>query len=335
MSEVIKDDGKLAELSPESLVIAQGGDPDRDVAAEAEDTEVLDNASEAEASATEAVQDADATGGDGGGKDASTWYGEEDVELARSYGLDEGALGEFGSAEEFRKAALFFDRQLKLYTGTGEKEAEPEPEKTAEEQKAVDDLDVSVFTEENGYDKDTIKLVQAFAADRAELRAIKQQIAESQQRAAEDAQRQQVEQYQAFVSEFHQAVDELGDDLFGDSTKDDRVRLGAADSEPAQRRLKLFQALRDYGDRFGSVSIATKIKRARDIEFWDVIRDRDKRQMLDGIAQQSKKRRPAASANRQQRTIPAQRQKPTSANDIEYILGDPEFQGRWKKVVDE
>lgn len=338
MSDVVKDDGTVAELTERSVIIAQGGDPDRDVAMDGAGSgggkeAAIDPGTKLEvADTTEAVHDADAGVGDGGGKDAAKWYGDSDVELARSYGLDEGALGEFESAGEFRKAAMFFDRRLKVELAAPKDEEKPAAPPAEEVKPGDNDFDVSVFTEENGYDQDTIRLVKAMAAQAAEVKSLKETISESRARAAEDAQRQAAERYQEFVSEFHQSVDALGDELFGNATKDDRVRLGAADSEAAQRRFKLFQAIHDYGDRFGNVSLATKIQRARDIEFGDVMREREKKQMLEGIASQSKKRRPVASSNRQQRTIPASRKPPENTNDIDYILDDPDFQGRWKKV---
>lgn len=330
MTDTLKSDGTVAGLSEASLVLAQGGDPDRppveEVATDG-DLGATDGQEVEDAGTAEAVQDADAGDGDGGGTDATSWYGADDLELATSYGWDAGTLDEFGSAEEFHRAARLVDLAHKPVAPEA-KEETPAEEKPAEE---VVDLDPEWYAQ-NGYEEDTVKIVKAARKANEELAAVKQELAELRQWRSQEAAKIESERWESTVSEFHRQVDAMGDELFGNAEKDEKVRLGAQDSEAAQNRLRLFEAIAKYGPALGDAPMSVKVRRAMNIEFGDQLRERDKREMVGRIADQSRKRRPVASSNRQRQVVPNKTKPPENPGDVSYILDDPEFQGFWKKV---
>src|SRR5687768_3904430 len=99
------DQESVVELTPRELAIARDEDPD---AIEATEEIVEPVTDEPNGSAKEGAQDQETES-----KDVpESWIDDSTLELAKSYDLDEEALKSFSSAEEFRKAAVLFDRQL-------------------------------------------------------------------------------------------------------------------------------------------------------------------------------------------------------------------------------
>lgn len=336
--DTLKEDGTLAELTDRAVVIAQGGDPDR-VEAEpvvgATDGEggtdaLVDDHSEAagvEAGTAGAGQDAEA----GGDKEVAPWYGDDDLELAKSYGLTAEQLGGFADADEFQRAAMFFDQQLKLRDVAPEPpKPEPEPAKEAAPAEAQDDLDPEWYAA-NGYEEETVKIVRVLKAEREQRKALEASLQDlAQWRVQAQAQAEQ-QSRQAFVESFHDAVDSLGDELFGTSIVDDKVVELSPEIDANRRRL--FEAVVAHGDRFGDVPLRVKVRRAMNMEFGDALRERDRKQLVERVARQSRKRRPVASANRMRSVVSDKKGPPDNPYDVSDITGDEQFQRQWKQVI--
>jgi len=333
MAEVLKSDGSLAELSEEALSLAGGG-------AQEVDGSGTDADGGGDAVTAEAGQDADAVGevadeaadtGDGGGTEAAKWYGDDVLQLAASYDLTADDLDEIGGAEAFQAATRVLDRRLRMAASQAENERRDVPAAKDGEQ-ATEDLELDPeFYAREGYDEATLKVVKAAAAAVAKSAALEREMAELRQWREAESKRADAERWQSFVSDFHRDVDAMGDELFGSSAEDARVLKGAADSEAAQRRVKLFETLMQYNAAFGDVPLSVKVKRAANLAFGDVIREREKRSVIEKIADQSRKRRPVASANRQTKVVGKPRDF-MNPSDVGFVLDDPEFQGFWKRV---
>lgn len=335
--DTVKDDGTLADLTERSVIIAQGGDPDRDTIQDTGDAKEggdggKDSPEVMEDAGTTTGQDADAGDGDGGVKDDAKWYGDDDLELAKSYGLDVSALDRFADAAEFERAAVFFDQSLKGKTSDNLSLEQPKPAGEGQpEAKAEDDEIDPQWYAENGYEEETVKIVRALKAERDHRKRLEEHLEGLAKWQEQSERERQQDQHRQFVESFHDAVDALGDDLFGQSLVDGKV-VDLGQEADANRR-KLFETLMAHGDRFGDVPLRVKVKRALNMEFGDVLRERDKKELIDRVAQQSRKRRPVASANRMRTVVNSPQQPPDNPYDVTEIVGDQQFQREWKRVL--
>lgn len=349
MADVIKDDGSIAELSEESLAIlgAEGaGDVTEDVGSGGGDKEVADDPAVLETSSASDTEVTDTTEpehdavtgdeevepesperlDDGGDKEVAKWYTDADVELAKSYNISVEQLDGFEDASDFRKHAIFFDKGVRP---AQQQEQTKEPEATAEETPpAEDDIDLAWY-EKEGYGEGELKLVKATKAAMDRAAKAEQALAEIREWQANERERAELARHEAMVESFHVAVNGLGDDMFGDSSKDpESLRT---DTPVGARRFKVYETLMQYGDAFGDAPMHVKVQRAVNIAFGDEILAREKKAMHEKLAAQSRKRRPVASTNRMRTQVKSPQKPPENPNDVNYILDDPEVQARFER----
>jgi hypothetical protein len=219
-------------LTDREIAIARGEDPDKVVVskssppvAEMNDDEEEGSEEVTEEGSEESLEEGSSSGQEEGseeevGEEVDSWVDDNVRELAESYGFSDDDLKGFGSAEEFRRAGLLFDR---AFFGDGEKkqQAKPKEPPAAEEKPAppvADDdasiefkppVDESLFSDGYGeHEVAMVKAVNAQAKELADLRAFvrsQQQLVQAQQ---EEAQRRHFD-------EFHRICDDLNPDLLG------------------------------------------------------------------------------------------------------------------------
>lgn len=318
----------------------EGGDPgdgdmEIEIAPEGEEPEgTPDPADDPKDGEDKEVPPVDA--GDDG--DDKPWYGEEDLELAESYGIDEKELATFSDAEDFRQKASIIDRHLIAHAPVP-KEPEPTPKATEtappstdEEASAASAIDPESYRDK-GYNDEIVELAK-FAKD---LGQKFEAVTAAQTKADEEAQRRAADE---FAVQFHDHVDTMDEGLFGRSLVDGKVAdLGKVASANRVRLLEHADLISDAlearaekaGIEYKPLPMPVLMERASRLAFGDMIRERDRQQYASAIVEQSKKRRPAAKG--------AGTTKPSTRNEtndpVMDIVNDPNLVSMWDNFQEE
>lgn len=338
------------ELTEREMAIARGEDPDAIVAnppaetpgeapANDEPSAVSDEVESSEqAGDPEAVQDADANRGDGGGKEAA-WITENVRALAASYQLSDEELSQFNSPEEFSRATALFDKRL-LAAGQGKGDtlspvagspagappagaaAPDKPESSAADE---DDLDLKKF-EDQGYGPDVLALVKAVRTQREEIARVRKQHEEFRREAVERVRQER-------LSAFHSAVDGcLDETLFGRTVRRGQ-RVAISQEEDGNRR-QVWDAARtmerilvESGQPVPPEAIL--VQRAAQVVLGDKMREAEQKKRQAALVAQSKRRRPAAAAS--MKPAPVQDAK----KEEEDVVNNPKLVAAWKKLQEE
>lgn len=296
-----------------------------------------DLAPSAGASSDDAGKDARSLEGTAGGKDAANlteghWL-DSDADtktLGQSYGLNDEDLRTFKSADELRRAAQLWDRQLSRPNQPAPAGSQPAPAAAVSTPPELD-LDVKKY-EEAGYDEDTINLVKYTQALKGQLEAVKKQAADAHAHTQEQIRRQN-------AAAFHDVVDTLNEPLFGRVTKNgQRVDLP---KNLDDNRLKLKDAAETLAT--GIVTRATQagqkpdfppirilLERAANLVFANELREQERAKLTSKLQQQSKTRRPVGGSRPTQR---AAEKKPDGGyrDEAKQVADDPAIVKMWNQ----
>ncbi len=320
------------EATGEAEVATDGGDKGGTEAADETSAQVVGEPNAISPDAQEPAKD-----GKQGGKEAAagSWIDADALALGQSYGLSDDELKGFSSADEFRRAARLFDRQLaagKLPAGRpqdSQAAAEEKPGEQPEAKAEAVELDVETYRKA-GYDDDTIRLVQYAKGLKEKVDAFEPQINEIRQSFAQQQQQQQIQV-------FHDAVDQLDEKTFGRSI-DKHGRFIPLPREADDNRRKLFGAMQTLssgmlaqGQELPPVSVL--LKRAEQFAFAEEIESRAKRKVQEQLTAQSKRRRPAP-ASRAARPTAARRQSGVGGQ-VSEIVDNPEIVKLWEQMQQE
>lgn len=324
------------ELTPREIAIAEGRDPDEPEPVEEVAEEVVEDEPEQPAGevADEHVADPPA--------EPTQWYGDSDRQFAEQYGISEWHLQQFGSREEFRKAAALLDAaesrrqsQAPAATKAPEPAAKAEPEYVDE---PVVDGKVNVeWYRKHDYDEGTVKAMEAQRSwqDKLEAKFAEQETsAKQQQEAAEEAETNR----QAMA--FHEAADALRPDFYGKAF-DEYGNVNKLTPTQYQRRQELHeevywlaQRMADKQQRAGlPVSIPSYpalIKQAEVRAFGDELNRQTKDQQVAAAKAQARTIRPAAGSVGAGTARRASAPKTTES--VEDISQDPEVIEAWNRA---
>lgn len=309
-------------LTDRELAIINGDDPD-DLAEDEEDTTLGDGK-------------ADVTDDDEGGKDApepdqeESWVTDDLRQLAGTYGLQDEDIADFGSGEEFLKAAGMLeklslraaqkqwqDHQAAQQQGNASPTGKVEPAKAVETAKdgAAADLESQIKKlREEGYDESLIAPMEAVAA---KLRAFEGSLGQIQPVIETQQQRIIAERQSQVMGSFHDVVDALGG------------RFGGAEAaltpEQEKNRETLFNAARlverDIMSRGQTPpSMKVVLQRAELLAFGDEIRKERQEALSKQVRGQSGKRRSVG------RTVTKKSSPPGDSDDpVAAIANSPEM----------
>lgn len=338
-------------LTERELAIAQGRDPD--VIALPDET-LPDDAAPSTATVTDEQPGTDASNTGGGTEAAAappaTWLTDDVKQLAASYGLADDDLKDFSSAGEFNKFARLTDRRLAADADRARKaweakQAEQQAQNTATTQ-AVENAKVAAKLvkidlekrKASGYDEEAIdifakhnELVDYVEQSRAEREAeqnrfqhLEQQFQHFQGYAAQA-------EWQRQLDSFHDSVDALENSRYGKSVGADGRPLRLNQAEDEARR-KLFEASRQVAANIARVpgvplpSNKVLLQRAEQLAFAEDIRAEERRKMAESISEQSKRRRPVASARQPNGHVaPTKTNQHKTVNDlVAEVINNPE-----------
>lgn len=314
-----KDSKDDVQLTEREKAIAGGRDPEdaQEDSEESEDTQEEADGKDADTQEVVASEGKEAS--------ASDWVSDEVKALAESYGIDEESLStSFESESEFRRFASMLERYSQPSEEKSESKEEPsEEESKAESRKEQQDdvLDPEVFKEE-GYDDNTVKIVDALAKSQGHVKELQGRLQELEQRLSEgDKQRE--------TDTLHQSIDELGG-RFGQSealTKDQR--------QDREKLLESVDLVKQDLDRRGEEGVSTSVilRRAELLAFGDEILEEEKAKEKDALAKkvkkQSAKRRPVGRSTKQ--TQP--KQDPSLSEDpVKAIANAPDLVEFWNNL---
>jgi len=306
-------------LTDRELAIIQGDDPD-DLGAENE-------------TPTDAGT-ADVTDDDEAGKDApepdqeESWVTEDLKQLAGTYGLQEDDISDFGSGEEFLKAAGMLEKlslraAQKQWQDSQAVQGNTSPTGKVDPGKVEESLPSSESAKledqikklrDEGYDESLIAPMEAVAAT---LRQFEGKFGQIQPVIETQQQRYVAERQSQVMGSFHDVVDSLGG-RFGGSD-------AALTAEQETNREKLFNAARlverdilSRGQTLPSMKVV--LQRAELLAFNDEIRAERQASLSKQVRGQAGKRRSAG------RTV-TQRSKPPGDSDdpVAAIANSPEM----------
>ena len=331
------------ELTEREIAIAEGNDPEAlpEYTPHIPGEEEEDGGSEASESdpgeelpETDEADEADASPGD--------WVNDTVREVAHSYGMSDEELNSFHSLDEFERAGRLLDRRQPQ-----EKEPEEEPtftakqwqewqeaqEKAEEESKKPDLLDVDKYKAE-GYDDDTIKLVEAINEERERNNKLETYL---QQQHQDQQQRREAEEQRAIqeeINSFHAAVDSYRPDYFGQAIQEDGTTPPLS-QEHTDRRAKLYGEAARIAQNIqlsgGQVpSYEALVRRAGASAFSEEFAREKQEQHVSKVARQSKRRRPVASTAGA--TPTPRRPKPLTDEEI---IHDPDIVKFWNETQQE
>lgn len=300
-------------LTPREIAIARGEDPDavQDTAGEAQDgqagaADTVQDAASAQnsdsAGGVVAGEEAGAGAGEpAGGKDASrpaAWIDADTREMAASYGLSEEELKDFSGAEEFRRFARIVDQKTLRGKPEPEKPVEKPVEKPAgakTDTVSADEIDPEEY-EKEGYDPSTLKLVRSHKALLDKTAKLEQALSAFQSQQVDAIEKQK-------ARTFHEAVDELGADVFGKMFRENGTVSGEFNAKNEEAREKLFWSARKILDdtmaRTGTAPpLKVVLQRAYQAEFAEELRKRDRAELQERLEKQSRARRPSPGRGR-------------------------------------
>ena len=302
------------ELTDREKAICRGEDPDSREAGTADDS-ADDAASENSDSGADEGGGVDESG-DGkqdavaGGKDAATpssWIDDTVRLAARPYGMTDDDLGGFSSADEFRRAAAFLDKQSKRAAEAGDKPVDTVTDAAAGA--ASPSLDVQQYIDA-GWDDATVNLVKYAKGLRDELDQLKP-IAGQLKETQDSLQRQQ-------LHSFHDILDRMDEALYGRSMEGGKsVPLG--DDHRANRKT-IFDTMKKLAAGESAVGgdippLPVLLGQAEQVVFGEELRQRDKKSLQAKIAAQSRRKRSVASGAGSASSSQA-KQQPTTAKQI-------------------
>lgn len=270
---------------------------------------------------------------------AAPWYSSRDVQYAEKHGLSEWHLDQFGSREEFGRAAAM------LEAAASRRQPEPKPEPTPKapekEPEYVDaatvDGKVNVeWFKRHDYDEGTIAAMQAQRdwQDRIEKQFADQESAAEQQRQAMlDAEEQRQ------LHAFHQAVDQARPDFYG-VAYDEYGNINQLSEQQLQRRQELMEEvywlskrIEDKQLRSGmQVAIPSYqqlIKQAEVRAFGDELNRKTREQQLAAAKAQARTIRPAAGSVG---AGTAKRNPSPPSDDPKSLAQDPDIIAAWAKA---
>jgi hypothetical protein len=309
-------------LTPRELAIARDEDPDT-----VETEEIVDPVTdELNGSATEGAEDQETEN-----KDVpESWIDDSAKELGASYGLDEETLKLFSSADEFRKAAVLFDR---LVTKAEPVKQEPPKETPAEKAERLE-LDIEKYKPEE-YDEDTIKLVKFAKQLQDDLQAQRAQVDPMVQFIQRLQEERVVEEYRGRLNAFHDAVDEIDPTLVGRSRDEKTGRFASLDAKHNEARKKIFDAadalargLQAKGQELPPMKVL--VKRAAQMELGEELTKLEALKRQKELEAQSKKRRPVAVA-RPVAGSTKQTGKRSMSDEVSEIANLPELVRMWEE----
>lgn len=304
------------ELTDREVAIAAGENPDSvgEGMEEAQDEAHEDSTEEADS--TEAVEEEGGAAEVDGTDAADTWVNDDIKALAEMYGISEDGLATFDSEGEFRKFASLMDK----YAAGDKAKEEPAAEETSEA--TDDDLDPKKF-EEDGYDENTVKIVDTLVKSKATVTQLVDRIAKLESMLEESSKQQE-------TTLLHRAIDEIGGRFGSGGSLTDEQK--AARDKLLESAEIVKQSLEKRGDKVVNASVL--LRRAELLAFGDEIIAEEaakaKEAFAEKVKKQSAKRRPVG-----RNTKPPARQALGEAdNPVKAIANSPELVEFWKNLED-
>lgn len=318
-TEDVKDDvqseGDPIELTEREIAIAQGEDPDeiQHIPEQEQDAPVEGGMEAAAAVQEEApASDEDSAGGSAPdeGEDGS-WQTDSLKELAKSYGMSEDVLKQYGSAEELSRAFRLADAQI-IGLGRVSNEqpaqpgqAQPPSGEPPAEVPALVELDPQKFIDE-GYDENTVELVKGFVQQRETIKRLEATANQFSQFQQDMGVAQNALQRSQALNDFHDKADAMDEERFGRSLDADG-KVAALSQEHEDRRRILWQKadeikngivrqaqLQGVPPQIPSTQVL--LHRAEQQAFSEDIRKQDRATYQQKLKAQSNTRRPSGSS---------------------------------------
>lgn len=279
-------------------------------------------------------------------KEPDSWVDDAARELAASYGMTDEDLEQFGSAEEFRRAAIIAERTLgkKASEKPGDQpagKAEDKPEgKSAETPSDEPEIDLDAL-ERDGWQPEVLNIAKVAKMEREARKAIEKEFAGLKETVTGWAKEREEREAQDRANAFHDAVDQfLDSDRYGKSV-DDKGHAVKLDPEARDRREKLWNAAvvvaRDIQEKAAAagkevdVPFRAILQRAEFYAFGEELLAAGRKKIHGEIARQSGRVRPVPTRTpgRKVPPLPPQEGEPETAG--QRALRDPKF----KKLVTE
>jgi hypothetical protein len=285
----------------------------------------VDDESAAE-SVGQPVKDDGAIGTPDSGKDAAepavpAWIKDEHRELAKSYGLSDDDLRDFGTEAEFNRAGRLIDKQFAAQLAPPPQLPEPpplqkQPAQATDKMSVKPELDPDKF-KAAGYDDEVLNVVK-FAKEReAELAKLQERL-ESQERANQEA------EYRRTYETLEATYDSMDGRRYGRrANKDGSQRELSRGERESRDRVNqaantLAAGIIHTGKQLPPIGIL--LQRAEALTFAEDIRAEERRKVQAAITDQSKRRRPVSG----QRPVKAAARsgKPTTMNEYAKDVAD-------------
>lgn len=322
--------------------------------------------SQSEQHAQEAIESTEQSGDIESGTEAAAatsepkpWFGDDEKELARSYGFGDDDLKDFADAKEFNRVTRLLDKQLLAsvqpppayepppaptphkQNGHAATAHAPAPTSSGAEKPKFSKIDLAKL-KEAGYDDETLgylanqnALVEHLEALQTEREQEKTQIQALAEYVQQSEQRWQQVENQRRANVFHDHVDHLGDDRFG-KVFDANGKMQPLTAEQDSARRKLWETVDTLkaGMAARGLEIPAEsllLRRARQVAFADDIAKAERAKLQKEITEQSKRRRPVQQA----RSAAGQfiGNKPLNrmhqSERIAAIAADPELQAKY------
>ena len=320
----VSDEPKGLELTPRQLALARGEDPN-------ETSETEENAGTEEVAGGLEPQPAD------GGKEAapqSAWIDSEVKSFAGTYGLTDEELAEFDSRADFDRFTRMFDKKVSRSAETPvttDTMVESKAEAKTEAKSKVS-LDVEEYRK-NGYDDETIKLVEHSKMLEDEVAAMR---AQQEQLLQQHYAREQMQTAQ----QFHELADKLDPKRFG---KIESTNFSKQNDE-ARRKLweeadTIVHGIRERARVMGVEPVIPPlqdiIKRAYRMGFAEDVEKEATKTAKEQLLKQSKTRRPVQS---QANNAPRQTSIRPDASQLEqakHIASNPKIAAMYDKMQEE
>ena len=240
--------------------------------------------------------------------ESKVWYTEDDLQLADSYGVAADELQNFGTREAFGRAASLLDRHLVSGAAPPVRQqpavaqpavtASPSPMALPDAAGAPTALDLARYEEQ--YDDDTVNVVK-------HTLDLEQRLAGMESMMQQDRQDAVLQGHDAFINEFHSAVDGMDEELYGRQVVNGSVvNLGVSPDGNRRQLYEQAMVLREgieqralsTGQPAKSLTLPILLKRAEQLAFGDVLRTRDQQGFQEKVSQQSRRRRSVATGTR-------------------------------------
>jgi len=316
-------------LTDREVSIARGEDPETAGELEEDATE--------EADGMEAVEEEDGASEAEGTDADSSWVNDDVKKLAESYGIgEEGLSANFQNESEFRRFAAMLSKygvekqgEQTVAEQNTEEAVEPAQEKAHEEahDEAHDGAPAALdpkWFEENGYDEQTVKIVDTLVKSEALVQQLTDRIGKLEGMLEESGKQQE-------TALLERAIDDVGGRFGSSGSLSDEQRAARDKLLEAAEVVK--QSLEKRGET--TVTAATLLRRAELLAFGDEIlaeeSARAKEALADKVKKQSAKRRPVGRNTKP----PVRRELPGEAEDpVKAIANSPEVLEFWNSLED-